>query len=206
MFACWVGRCIASVLASRMEDSDSSSPEHWAMQPAVQQLLAAILAAPRDDHSTTVAKQLPSELLDAHVASLFRYVIKPRLSAVFDRSFCSDGGIALHCILYHLLWRSEWKVRPPPLDSTRASVELCHGGRLKASAHRDAFYPALSKAQGKANQGDCSALLQLRSKPFDPTTHSNLKLGSTLGNRPTASECQPSQVRMVVLVRVFCYG
>ena len=106
----------------------------------------------------------------------------------------------------HLLWRSEWKVRPPPLDSTRASVELCHGGRLKASAHRDKFYPALSKAQGKAKQGDCSALLQLRSKPFDPTTHSNLKLGSTLGNRPTASECQPSQVRMVVLVRAFCYG
>ena len=74
-----------------------------------------------------------------------------------------------------------WNVRPPPLDSTRASVDLCHGGRLKASALRDKFYPALSKAEGRAKQGDCSALLQLRHKPFDPATHAY--------GHGTAAEC-----------------
>ena len=81
-----------------MAASDTSQAENWATLLAVQQLLADILAAPEADHRAGVDILLKSVLLEAHVASIFRYVIKPRLSAVFlfDRSFCSDGGIALH--------------------------------------------------------------------------------------------------------------
>ena len=173
---CCVCRSISSWLASRMGDSDSSEPENWATRPAVQQLLAGILAAPHADHAAAVGVHIQSTLFDAHVAGLFRFVVKPRSPSVFG-SLSSDSGVALHCLLYHLLQPND-DLRPPPGgpagEATREEIRACQPGRSQAVALEAAFFPALSKAKGKAKKGDKSELLRLRAKPFDPSTHSNL--------------------------------
>ena len=175
MCDCCVSRRIVSVLASRMDDTDSSHPENWATRPEVQQLLADILASPHADHAAAVGVQLESTLLDAHVAGLFRFVVKPRLPSVFG-SLSSDSAVALHCLLYHLL-RSEHNLCPPPVgETTRDDIKACQTGRYQAVALETVFFSALSKAKSKSKKGDSSALLALRAKPFDPSTHANLLL------------------------------
>ena len=89
------------MLAGLMGDSD---PESWALRPDVQRLLAAMLAAPCADHAKEAAALLDGgALLEAHVASVFRHVVEPHTPSVFEASFTSDSGVAMHTILFHLL-------------------------------------------------------------------------------------------------------
>ena len=98
-------------------------PDLWCRDPAAQQLLAAILAAPHADHSAAVQAIFGRTVLDAHVASVVSYVIEPKEPAVFsDAVFTRDGGVALHTILYHLLGGEASGFRRPFAESTRRRV------------------------------------------------------------------------------------
>eukprot|EP00966_Prymnesium_polylepis_P272824 6302878-Prymnesium_polylepis.1 len=87
---------------------EGNAPELWARRPEVQQLLGSILAEPLGDHSTAVAQASAGVLLDAHVAGIVRELDGGglRSNSSFGQSFTTDGGVALHTVLYHLLWES----------------------------------------------------------------------------------------------------
>lgn len=65
----------------------------------------------------------------------------------------------------------------PPPEPTRDAAALCQPGRLKASALKKQFYPAMSAARTRAKEaGDNTSLVRLRTRLFEPSTHTNLLL------------------------------
>jgi hypothetical protein len=149
---------------------DPSQPEHWITSTAVLELLAKILKNPLGDHAVDAV--LDGPLLDVHVAAIFRVlVMKPR-SEVWEGVAHSSVGLALHTVLYHLLGGGATELHPPPRGGTAADAgNTCRSGFKCEEARYRAIFKDLSRAKTTKNE---ALVLRLRSKAFDPSSHSNL--------------------------------
>mgnify|MGYP002630576956 CR=1 FL=1 len=154
--------------------------EEWAQQPGVRRLLAAILADPHGDHAAGVAGQLDGVLLDAHVAGIVRVLETLGTDATFGQSFTTNGGAALHAVLYHLLGGDQRGLPQPPLNSSREEIQRCKAGWATAKPASDKFFKDLPKARWKAKEGgDASWWHDLHGRVFNPDTHKNLRAPGT---------------------------
>ena len=156
--------------------SASGAVEDWAQRPENMQLLGSMLADPGGDHAAAVAKNLDGILLDAHVASIVRVLGALRDNVAFSKSFTTDGGVALHTVLYHLLGGAERNLPAPPTESTRAETSRCAPGLRAAKKMAEAFFTDRDEARRQAKKGgDDSVLQRLRGRIFAPATHKNLR-------------------------------
>ena len=154
--------------------ADDGCPEQWAQRPEVMQLLGSVLADPVGDHGAAVAKHFNGTLLDAHVASIVKALGLLRDNPAFDQSFTTDGGVALHTILYHLLGGAG-NIPPPPSEYTREEAKRCKPGWTSAARATDAFKMNMFEARRQAKAGDDAMLRRLRGRVFAPERHKNLR-------------------------------
>jgi hypothetical protein len=150
------------------------APEEWAAQPGPKRLVTNILAHPHDDHAAAVGVQLCGVLLDAHVAGIVGVLEKGRVST-FANTFTTDAGVALHTVLYHLLGGAALNL-PPPRPASRDEVKRCGAGWTAATKAAAKFAKDMIDARRRIREGgDDTLLRRLRSSPFAPAMHKNLR-------------------------------
>ena len=136
------------------------------------------LIAPGGDHAGAVAqcRGQSGVLLVAHVCSLVQVLTRElHIDKEFRQSKYFDAGMALHAILFHFL--ADERVPLSPLVYSAAEQKLCKAGWTVAKRAADKFYPQMRKAREKERLGDNTLLDELRSKVFEPESHTNLRSG-----------------------------
>ena len=172
--------------------SDPQQPEEFITSNSIQTLLAAILFSPHGDHASAISQHFQLPLLNGHVATIYR-ILKKGARKAFPNSFTNDVGVALHCILSHLLGCNKRTMPKGLID--REFVLRCNQGRKVAIKHEAEYFSLQRHAKAAAKQGNSESLTTLRASRFNPTSHPNLGYKADAANEthsnPEADRAPP---------------